>query len=140
LLWLQGPKTTIKNGVSTPANTHTTNPSVSSIMHGVAEVDFQVEAGLLWPHIHTRRSFKDHFGFSPETVTQIWKNLRYVCPAGARPEHLLWLLYWWKTYAVTGVCAAFCRCDTKTFMKWRTDMQSAVGSMGNVSVQWPFFT
>jgi len=73
--------------------------------------------------VETRR-FKAYFGCSPERCAQLWFLIRKLPAAraltkGGEPVHLLWALLWLKIYNTDEVCSGMCRCDEKTYRKWR---------------------
>lgn len=77
------------------------------------------------------RYFREHFGEDPTVVDSVWSRLvqdEYL-PPNAKPKHLLWMFYWWKTYNTVGVCAAFCKTHHTTFTYWKEAMKDAVASL-----------
>jgi len=71
-----------------------------------------------------KHHFMAHFGLDPKMVSIVWQKLaasgwlRFAGVRGAKPEHFLWCLYWFKCYDTEELCAARVGCDEKTFRKW----------------------
>jgi hypothetical protein len=82
-------------------------------------LNFNLIARNQWENMRSERTFCEHFGMAAMVIASIWSKATRtgVLPEGAKPLHLLWLFYWWKTYNTQGVCARFCGCDKGTFKK-----------------------
>ena len=74
--------------------------------------------------------FKAHFGAHPKVCAKLWSILKRVPTFNCRvePQHLLWTLFFIKTYDIERVCSKFLQCDRKTFRKyvWYTLKQIAL--------------
>jgi hypothetical protein len=99
-------------------------------------INFYVEASVyLGGGSLNDRSFEEHFGATPDVASSMWEWLvvHDMIPDKARPCHLLWLFYWWKSNALQDVCAKFLHCDKNTFQIWRDLMEIAVSNLPVVS-------
>lgn len=99
------------------------------------EVDFKAVAKLYLENYPSDRLFREHFGATPNVAARTWEWLvvTALLPTKAKPCHLLWLFYWWKTNALQGVCCAFLgNIDKNTFIKWRDRMEEAVSNIESV--------
>jgi len=71
-----------------------------------------------------KRRFMAHFGLDPRMVSIVWQHLaasgwlHFAGVRGAKPEHFLWCLHWFKCYDTEEICAACFGCDEKMFQKW----------------------
>lgn len=68
------------------------------------------------------RCFREFFGAPPTICTLIW-NILYdkdLIPPDAHPRHLMWTLFYLKTYNTCNVTTATLGCCENTFRKWRT--------------------
>lgn len=71
-----------------------------------------------------KRRFMAHYGLDPVMVSIVWSRLahsgwlQYAGVRGAKPEHFLWCLHWFKCYDTEEILAARVGCDEKTFRKW----------------------
>ena len=68
--------------------------------------------------------------------TLIWWMLEEerLLPDRAHPKHLLWTLYYMKTYQTENVTVVFVGCDEKTLRKWTRLMSDAIADLDVVSV------
>jgi hypothetical protein len=66
------------------------------------------------------RSFRAHFGVSVAVCLQLWLILLESpgCPEKCLPIHLLWTLYFFKTYNTEEVASSRFGCTPKTYRKW----------------------
>jgi hypothetical protein len=104
-------------------------------------LNFNLIARHQWENLRSERTFGEHFGMPAVVIALVWSKATCagVLPVGAKPLHLLWLFYWWKTYNTQGVCARFCGCDKGTFKKWRKLMENAIARLDNVSTTLELF-
>lgn len=62
------------------------------------------------------RRFKTHFGVSPAICAIIWNKIKDNLPSNSFYEiHLLWTLYFLKTYNTEHLNHSFAKADEKTF-------------------------
>lgn len=61
------------------------------------------------------RRFKSFFGVSPNICAICWKIIKGDLPTSFREVHLLWALFFLKSYNTESVNHAFADCDEKTF-------------------------
>ncbi len=64
------------------------------------------------------RRFMASFGVTPTCCRMLWDQIYDDFPNGGRPKHLLWALYFLKTYASEHVACNVLRVDEKTYRKW----------------------
>ena len=85
------------------------------------------------------RTFKAHFCFSPRVVSRAWNDMvdRHVLPRGAAPYHLLWMLYFVKSYPNNETGGTATGSDRNTFQKWCKQMAKAVSKLDKVSYEVP---
>ena len=64
------------------------------------------------------RRFKSNFGLHPDVVLDVWQIIQS-CAKSERFKtfHLLWALFWLKTYPTEDVGGGFWRVNPKTFMR-----------------------
>ena len=57
--------------------------------------------------------FKAHFGAHPKVCAKLWSILKRVPTFNCRvePQHLLWTLFFIKTYDIECACSKFLQCD-----------------------------
>jgi hypothetical protein len=109
---------------------------------GVARVEFVREAWRAKLFRKDRltsagdvRDWKALFGCTPTICQRVWGALilQLLKPPKAVSVHLLWLLYFLKTYGTETVCSSFLNCDEKTF---RTPLLQAISSLRVVHQRW----
>ena len=64
------------------------------------------------------RTFNSFFGTSPEICQRVWDLLSDYRPRNAKPVHLLWMLFFLKSYNTDVICDSVAGVDGKTFRKW----------------------
>ena len=68
------------------------------------------------------RRFVSNFGMSSEWIPLLWwllmTNLPDFSASGVEPRHIMWTLFFMKTYETEARLAAQCECDEKTLRKW----------------------
>ena len=77
--------------------------------------------GMGFMELTFRRRFLAHFGVTENVVADTWQRLEIDLETekDAQPVHLLWALFFLKTYNSESVCAsAVGTADEKTFRKW----------------------
>jgi hypothetical protein len=101
-------------------------------------IDFRAVSQLYLVNYPDERLFREHFGATPDVTAGTWEWLvvTKTLPPKARPCHLLWLFYWWKTNPLQGPCCKFLGgIDKNTFDKWRDLMEIAVSNLPAVRIQ-----
>ena len=83
--------------------------------------------------------FRALFGVTPTVCSRAWLLLRDRLPKDARPFHLLWALFFLKTYASEHVNNMFCSVDAKTLWKWSRKFVTYLADLDIVSTEsWKF--
>jgi hypothetical protein len=82
------------------------------------------------------RQYRSHFGCSERLTALAWNRMVSdgCLPTKAQPKHLLWTLFWMKSYETEEICCSTCNvgCEN-TFRKWRGLMLQALKFMDLVS-------
>jgi hypothetical protein len=96
----------------------------------------------LFPQMQLRtasglRLWKARFGCSPLICNLVWGILwlQGLQPQGTRTVHLLWTLYFLKTYGTKTVCASFLGCTEKTLRGYVWPLARAISELSVVSKQ-----
>ena len=64
------------------------------------------------------RNFRALFGVSTNTCYLIWRKCKFDPALKIKPTHLLWALYFLKTYDTVAVMATRMRVSKRTLSKW----------------------
>lgn len=64
------------------------------------------------------RRFVASFGITPSTCQHMWETIEDSVPRGGRPKHMLWALYFLKTYGSEHIASNVLQVDEKTYRKW----------------------
>ena len=64
------------------------------------------------------RRFHSFFGTSPSVWAKTWNLLEKYSPKYSKPKHLLWCLFFLKSYCTEDIASAIFQVDRKTFRKW----------------------
>ena len=78
------------------------------------------------------RVYSASFGVTPYITAWIWIKIidEGLLPKKGKRKHLLWTLYWMKTYLTNDVlCAALQIGSDKTFCKWRDEFIWAIANI-----------
>jgi hypothetical protein len=92
-------------------------------------------AGLFWKTelatLADMRAWKALFGCSPLICDTIWGtlHLQNIIPPKTDPAHLLWVLYFLKTYGTEPVCGSFVSRTAKTFREHLWPLIEAMSAM-----------
>ena len=71
--------------------------------------------------------FRASFGTSPFVCSILWNMIKG--SEGSLPKHLLWSLFYLKTFSTERVCASFFRVTEKTFRKWVMIFIKKIGNL-----------
>lgn len=63
------------------------------------------------------RRFKSSFGISPAMCSKVWNLIKNDLTPDFHETHLLWALFFLKTYNTESVNRSIFKCDEKTFRK-----------------------
>lgn len=86
------------------------------------------------------RKFRSFFGVSPNVCAATWTRIKNK-PPGSEPKHLLWCLFFLKTYNLESVNSAVVGVDEKTFREWTWKFIKLLASLQVVSdIQYTFST
>ena len=75
------------------------------------------------------KTFVSFYGCSPEIVTDLGLRLESKKPKGDHNKHLLWALFWLKSYTSFAVVSATFRVAEKTANKWIWLMVRAISTL-----------
>ena len=83
-------------------------------------MDFVTFVGDHFPVRFSHRTFRGLCGCSIYTAVVLWKGLQEIRVEEftLTPIHLLWTLYFLKTYPTVEVATVMWQCDSKTFRLW----------------------
>jgi hypothetical protein len=81
-------------------------------------LEFQVVISSLLGEHYSPRRFAAHFGVSVHTALIVWNLLEDVPNIIIKPIHILWTLYFLKTYDSVDVAATRFHCDSNTYNTW----------------------
>ena len=83
----------------------------------------------------SRRRFVAAFGINPRVVASIWNRIQAkdLAPDGMLVKHLLWALYFLKTYQPEAYTANRCQVDENTYWKWLWIVLDVLGELDLVS-------
>ena len=113
-----------------------TAATATAAIAATMRIDFRMVAATYLGQYPSARSFREHFGATHEVAAATWEWLDNTgtVPAKAKPCHLLWLFYWWKSNALQDPCCRFLGgIDKNTFIKWRDRMEEVVSNLPVVS-------
>jgi hypothetical protein len=83
------------------------------------------------------RKFRELYGISEMTLLQLW-TLVSQYDSKLQYCHLLWMLFFLKTYGTTMMCAQFWKVDPKTYHYWvwrALSIVSQLYTVGNLKVE-----
>ena len=76
-----------------------------------------------------RTKFSSLFGVSAVVCAEVWNRIVSGIPRGARPIHLLWALFFLKSYSFETISSSFFGVTPKTFRKWCWVFVRAIADM-----------